>query len=65
MVPLPCYSPDYNAIELMWSKLKRYVRKLRADTAEALQRALEAAVTFLRADNARAWITWTRGYTSP
>lgn len=56
VVPLPRYSPEYNAIEMMWSKLKHYVRKLRADTAEALRRALEEAVAFLRADDARAWI---------
>lgn len=56
VLPLPRYSPEYNAIELMWSKLKHYVRKLRADTAEALKAALEAAAAYLRAADARAWI---------
>lgn len=56
VVPLPRYSPEYNAIEMLWSKLKHYVRKLRADTVEALRAALEAAAAFVRADDARAWI---------
>lgn len=54
VVPLPRHSPEYNAIELMWSKLKHYVRNLWADTAEALRRVLEETVTFLRAGDARA-----------
>lgn len=56
VVPLPRYWPEYNAIELLWSKLKHYVRKLRADTKEALIAALEAAVGCLRVEDARAWI---------
>lgn len=56
VLPLPRYSPEYNAIELLWSKLKHYVRKLCADTAEALKQALEAAAAWLRAEDARAWI---------
>jgi transposase len=64
VVPLPRYSPEYNAIEHLWSKLKHYVRKLRADTAEALRAALEAAVVYLRAADARAWIEHC-GYSFP
>ena len=56
VLPLPRYSPEYNAIEPLWSKLKHYVRKMRADTAEALKEALEAAGACLRAADARAWI---------
>ena len=40
---LPRYSPDFNPIELLWSKLKHYVKKARADTAEALVAALHRA----------------------
>lgn len=54
--PLPRYSPEYNAIELMWSKLKHYVRRLRADTTEALMEALKRAAACLCVTNARAWI---------
>ena len=49
-------SPEYNAIEPMWSKLKHYVRKLKADTAETLKAALEAAGGYLWAGDAEAWI---------
>jgi transposase len=56
VVPLPRYSPEYNAIEHLWSKLKHGVRKLRADTAEALREALAAAVAWLRPADGRAWI---------
>lgn len=56
VLPLPRYSPEYNAIELLWSKLKHYIKKARADTAEALKEALEAAAAWLRPEDARAWI---------
>lgn len=52
VLPLPRYSPEFNAIELLWSKVKHFVRKARADTAEALRAALEAAVFLLREEDA-------------
>ena len=33
---LPPYSPDLNPIELMWSKIKTYLRKLKARTIKKL-----------------------------
>jgi len=45
---LPPYSPDYNPIEMIWSKVKRLMRTLAARTAEALHEAFGwalAAVT--------------------
>ena len=56
VVALPRYSPEYNAIEHLWSKLKHYVRKMKADTVEALKQALVAAAAYLRAADGRAWI---------
>ena len=35
---LPPYSPDFNPIELAWSKLKNFLRKTAARTSEALAR---------------------------
>jgi len=32
---LPPYSPDFNPIESMWSKVKEVLRSLKARTAEA------------------------------
>lgn len=53
--PLPRYSPDLSPIEPCWSKIKHIVRKLRADTMEALQVAVEQAVSLVSADDARGW----------
>jgi transposase len=37
---LPPYSPDYNPIENMWSKVKQHLRSAAARTFEALQEAV-------------------------
>ncbi len=54
--PQPPYSPDLNAIEMLWSKVKHGVRRAQADTAEALRSALERAVGAVTARDARHWI---------
>ena len=41
---LPPYSPDYNAIEWAWSKVKAYVRQVKARTVDALYQALAQAL---------------------
>jgi transposase len=42
---LPPYSPDFNPIELLWSKVKAFLKKIKERTfdnlADALKRALE------------------------
>ena len=46
---LPPYSPDYNPIEKMWSKIKAQLRKAKARTPDALFKAIGdamASVTF-------------------
>ena len=53
--PLPRYSPDLNPIEMLWSKLKHYIKKARADTEEALEQAVEAAVGLVCGADARGW----------
>jgi len=40
---LPPYSPDYNPIEMIWSKVKRLMRTLAARTVEALHEAFARA----------------------
>lgn len=52
---LPRYSPEFNPIELLWSKLKHYIRKARADTSEALVAALEEAATWITGTDAAGW----------
>jgi len=37
---LPPYSPDFNPIELLWSKLKPFLREAKARTQEALIQAI-------------------------
>jgi len=37
---LPPYSPDFNPIELMWSKVKAYLRSVKARTQETLFEAI-------------------------
>ena len=41
---LPPYSPDFNPIEMIWSKVKRLLRSAAARTVEALHDAFAAAM---------------------
>jgi transposase len=52
---LPPYSPDYNPIEKMWSKIKALLRKAAARTAEDLTNAVKAALNAVTADDIRGW----------
>lgn len=52
---LPRYSPEFNPIELLWSKLKHLIKKACADTAEALKEAVEAATVQITAQDAQGW----------
>lgn len=45
---LPSYSPDFNPIELAFSKLKAFVRQQKARTREALDEAIAAALKTTR-----------------
>lgn len=55
---LPPYSPDYNAIERCWSKIKTYLRKAKARTYRALVKALKEAFATVTEDDVRAWIAF-------
>jgi transposase len=41
---LPPYSPDFNPIELMWAKVKSFLRGAKARTQEELSNAVAAAL---------------------
>ena len=56
VLALPRYSPEYNAIEHFWSKVKHFVRKARADTKQALRSALEAAVALVTRQDVAGWM---------
>lgn len=53
--PLPRYSPEYNPIEMLWSKVKHWIRKAKADTLEALGQAIHASVACVSGQDARGW----------
>lgn len=53
--PLPRYSPELNPIEHLWSKLKHWIKKACADTAEALVEAVESATLRVCASDAEGW----------
>jgi len=52
---LPPYSPDFNPIEQMWSKVKAILRSLKARTAEALLDAIGVALRAVTATDAQGW----------
>lgn len=52
---LPPYSPDFNPIELMWSKVKNLLRGAEARTSEDLLRAVGEALSKVTARDARNW----------
>ena len=52
---LPPYSPDLNPIEKMWSKVKAYLRRVKARTETALNNAVAAALETVTPGDAAAW----------
>lgn len=52
---LPPYSPDFNPIEKMWSKVKQALRKQKARTEQALLEAIGAALASVTPDDALGW----------
>lgn len=52
---LPPYSPDFNPIENMWSKVKRYLRSAAARTYEALQEAITCALQTVTQEDCRGF----------
>jgi transposase len=52
---LPPYSPDFSPIELMWSKLKAYLKKVKARTQTELEKAIAAALETITANDCINW----------
>jgi len=59
---LPPYSPDFSPIEPMWSKLKTYLRKVKARTTADLDRAVAAGLQMITERDCLGWFTHC-GYT--
>ena len=56
VLPQPPYSPDLNAIEMLWSKVKAVVRQKLADTRDELLAALDEGVSAVTPSDAAGWI---------
>jgi transposase len=52
---LPTYSPDFNPIELAWSKLKTFLRRTGARTRDALEIAIGQGLDTITQQDARNW----------
>jgi transposase len=52
---LPPYSPDFNPIEKMWSKLKEKLRSIGARTYESLVEAIDVGLQSITQQDIRAW----------
>ena len=64
VLPLPRYSPEFNPIEMLWSKVKQLVRKMHADTKQALEDAVDWAVRQVSEEDSTGWIEHS-GYRFP
>lgn len=53
---LPPYSPDFNPIELMWSKVKNHLRRLAARTKQTLVNAIGKALKTITPNDAAGWL---------
>jgi transposase len=52
---LPAYSPEFNPIEKMWSKVKASLRSAQARSQPALIQAIASALESVTAQDARNW----------
>jgi transposase len=51
------YSPDFSPIEPMWSKLKTYLRKVKARTTAELDRAVAEGLRLITPRDCHGWFT--------
>jgi transposase len=52
---LPPYSPDFNPIENMWSKVKQLLRGMEIQTYDALEKGIASALDRVSASDAQGW----------
>ena len=52
---LPPYSPDFNPIEKMWSKLKEWLRSAKARTEDTLGASIAEGLRRITPSDARGW----------
>ena len=54
---LPPYSPDFNPIEKLWSKMKAYLRKCRALTLDVLELEIHNAFSSVTSFDCKNWFS--------
>jgi len=52
---LPRYCPELNAIEMLWSKLKSFIKQIKPQTSEELDEGITAFVNSLTAEDVRGY----------
>jgi transposase len=52
---LPPYSPDFSPIELMWSKVKAYLKKAKARTQQELEKAIALSLKTITKSDCLNW----------
>ena len=52
---LPAYSPDLNPIEMMWSKIKAFLRAAEARSEQDLLKTIAQALAAVSAKDAQGW----------
>ena len=52
---LPPYSPDFNPIEKMWSKMKAIMRKMKIRNSTLLPVAVKKALGYVRCSDCKGW----------
>ena len=57
VIYLPPYSPDWNPIELCWSKLKSAIRRIGARSRESLEEAIAKVIKTVSESDALGWFT--------
>ncbi len=57
LVYLSPYSPDFNPIESLWSKLKSHLRSVEARTRETLHEAIRDGLQSITLKDVRNWFT--------
>ena len=60
---LPPYSPDFNPIEMMWSKIKALLRNWKTDTPELLHSVIPDAFSSISVSDISGWFA-ASGYCS-
>lgn len=57
VVFLPPYSPDFNPIEKMWSKMKNYLRKCKVRIKKLLPEAVANALALVTPSDCKGWFS--------